>query len=102
MLIGSYHAENVFLITPLVKWYLKNGLVVTRVYEFVKFKPVACFTDFCDSVSNYRRQGDRDPSKGLLAETAKLIGNSVYGKLDVIHQIIYLSKRFFLNQRLTE
>ena len=27
MLIGSYFAKKIFLITPLVKWYLEQGLV---------------------------------------------------------------------------
>ena len=39
------------------------------------------FERFGLSVCNARRQGDVDPSKKLLADTNKLIGNSCYGKI---------------------
>ena len=32
--ISSYFREKVFLITPLVRWYLQHGLRVTRIYQF--------------------------------------------------------------------
>eukprot|EP00116_Pleurobrachia_bachei_P001169 sb/3461431/ len=78
-LIGSMFAEKILLITPLLKWYLDNGLVVTKLHQFVQFRPVRCFKSFADNVSNDRRAGDADPSKAIIAETSKLIGNSVYG-----------------------
>ena len=40
----------------------------------------ACFAGFADDVSNARRQGDRDPSTAVIAETMKLFGNSGYGR----------------------
>ena len=80
MLIGSYFAKKIFLITPLVKWYLEQGLVVTKVYEFVEYVPKQCFRGFGESVSEARRAGDRDPDKSVLANLMKLIGNSGYGK----------------------
>ena len=63
MLIGSYFAKKIFLITPLVKWYLEQGLVVTKVYEFVEYVPKQCFRGFGESVSEARRAGDQDPDK---------------------------------------
>ena len=80
MLIGSYFAKKIFLITPLVKWYLEQGLIVTKVYEFVEYVPKQCFRGFGESVSEARRAGDRDPDKSVLANLMKLIGNSGYGK----------------------
>ena len=80
MLIGSYFAKKIFLITPLVKWYMEQGLVVTKVYEFVEYVPKQCFRGFGESVSEARRAGDRDPDKSVLANLMKLIGNSGYGK----------------------
>ncbi|KAI8484923.1 hypothetical protein Bbelb_373300 [Branchiostoma belcheri] len=40
----------------------------------------ACFRAFGDRVSDARREGDRDKSKKIIADTMKLIGNSAYGK----------------------
>ena len=80
MLIGSYFGKKVFLITPLVKWYLEHGLKVTHVYEFVQYFPQTCFKNFGDKVSEARRSGDTDPDKAILAASFKLFGNSAYGK----------------------
>jgi len=79
-LISSYFGEKVFLITPLVKWYLQHGLQVTRIYQFVDYQPRKSFGAFGQSVSDVRRAGDTDPSKSILAESSKLLGNSSYGK----------------------
>ncbi|GFN95579.1 hypothetical protein PoB_002208500 [Plakobranchus ocellatus] len=38
------------------------------------------WTGFADTVSENRRRGDLDPTKAILAETFKLLGNSAYGK----------------------
>ena len=81
MLIGSMFGERVLLMTPLAKFYLKHGMKITRVYQIVQYKPENCFEAFGKSVSQARREGDIDPSKSLLADTCKLIGNSVYGKM---------------------
>ena len=78
-LISSMFGEKVLLATPLLKWYLEHGLEITRVYQIIEFKPNACFQKFADEVSDARRSGDSDPSKSIIADTFKLIGNSAYG-----------------------
>ena len=42
-LIRSYVGEKVLLITPLLKWYMNHGLIVSRVYQVVEYEPKACF-----------------------------------------------------------
>ena len=79
-LIGSMFAEKILLITPLLQWYIKQGLEVTNIYEVTEFIPRACFDGFADQVSEARREGDRDPSTKIIAETMKLFGNSGYGR----------------------
>ena len=81
MLIGSMRGEKILLLISLAKWYLDQGLEITRVYQIVQFKPVQCFENFGKSVSDARRHGDSDSSKTLLADTSKLIVNSAYGKM---------------------
>ncbi|GFN95226.1 hypothetical protein PoB_002173200 [Plakobranchus ocellatus] len=79
-LIGSFIGKNIFLATPLLRWYLEHGLVVDEIYEVVEYTPARCFQGFADIVSENRRRGDLDPTKAILAETFKLLGNSAYGK----------------------
>ena len=78
-LIGSMFGDNILLTTPLLKWYLDHGLVVTKIYEVIEYTPNRCFQTFADNVSNARRAGDIDPSKAIIAETSKLFGNAGYG-----------------------
>ncbi|KAJ8017821.1 Krueppel-related zinc finger protein 1 [Holothuria leucospilota] len=79
-LIGSMFGEKILLATPLVKWYLDHGLQITRIYQVIEFTPKSCFKTFGEAVSDARREGDRNPSKAIIADTMKLIGNSSYGK----------------------
>ncbi|KAJ8044458.1 Krueppel-related zinc finger protein 1 [Holothuria leucospilota] len=79
-LIGSMFGKKLLLATPLVKWYLDKGLKITRIYQVIEFTPKQCFKTFGDAVSDARREGDRDSSKAIIADTMKLIGNSSYGK----------------------
>ena len=81
-LMGSLKGEKILIATPLLKWYLEHGLIVTRVFEVIEFTPVACFKPAGEAVSQARRAGDgKDDRLKILAETMKLIGNSSYGKM---------------------
>ena len=73
-LIGSMFASKILLITPLLKWYLSHGLIVTKVYQVIEFSPKRAFQLFAANVSDDRRSGDRDPAYQAIADTSKLIG----------------------------
>ncbi len=79
-LVGSYHAKAILLATPLLRWYLLNGLKVTHIYQTVEYTPKACFKEFGEKVSAARRKGDENPDYAIIADTMKLLGNSGYGK----------------------
>ena len=81
LLVGGMAADKIFLATNLLKWYIDQGLEVTRVYEVVEYRFEKCFEGFCDYISTARRDGDRDPSKEILGETCKVLGNASYGSL---------------------
>ena len=56
-LIGSMFGIKMLFITPLLKWYLEHGLVITKVYQVIQFNPVKCFAKFADNISDDRRAG---------------------------------------------
>ena len=96
LLIGSYFGKNIGLSTPLLKWYLNHGLVITHIYSVIEYIPNAAFNNFMTQVAQARLDGDRDNDKALIAETMKLIGNSSYGKLitnkEKHHDIVYVNE----------
>jgi hypothetical protein len=79
-LIGSYFGKQILIYTPLLKWYLAHGLVITKTYSFIKAHGHRTFKNFEEQVSDARRQGDIDPSQQMIAEMMKLVGNSAFGR----------------------
>ena len=80
-LISSMFGNKILLYTPLLKWYLEHGLVITKVYQYIKYIPTTCFQEFADAVSDARRAGDTDKNLLIIGNTMKTIGNSAYGKM---------------------
>ena len=81
LLVGGLKAEKILLATPLLKWYLERGLVVTKIHRVIECTPNACFKQFTQTVSNARRQGDANPDMAIITDTMKLLGNSGYSSL---------------------
>ena len=81
LLVGGMKARQILLATPLLQWYLKHGLVVTKIYQVVEFQQQRCFREFVKEVSDARRQGDTDQDTAIIADTMKVIGCSGYGSL---------------------
>ncbi len=81
LLVGGMSAQKLLLATPLLAWYLRHGLVVTRVHQAVEYRGVACFKPFIDECTEARREGDRNSNMAVTAQTAKILCNSGYGSL---------------------
>ena len=79
MLISSFHLTNGTIITPLLLFYLKLGLVCKKIHRFVQYTPRKCFNNFVQSAVDARRQGDENPNSSVVTETMKLLANSSYG-----------------------
>ncbi len=79
MLISSFYQKNGSFITPMAKFLLELGAVITHVYRFVQYQPDRCFAKFVQDVVDSRRAGDENSSSAVQAETMKLLGNSSYG-----------------------
>ena len=94
LLIGSYFRKKIGLMTPLLKWYLEHGLLITRIYTFVEYIPNAAFSSFMTQIAQCRLEGDHDKDKALIAEMSKLIGNSLYGWMitnkEKYYDIVYI------------
>ena len=79
-LISSYFARQALIPTPLLRWYLENGLVVTRLYRLLQYDRRRCFQSLAEDCAQKRRDAQQDPSQALVGESAKLLMTSVYGK----------------------
>ena len=79
VLVSGMAAEKILINSPLLKWYLEKGMIVSEIHQTIEFSKGNCFKNFVETVTKARREGDLDPNKKLLAETWKLIGNSSYG-----------------------
>ena len=79
MLISSFILQIGTLIHPLLLFYLRLGLAVTKIHRFVEYTPKKCFNNFVQSAVDARRKGDENPNSNVVAETMKLLANSSYG-----------------------
>ena len=79
MLISSFKLENGTVITPLFIFYMELGLQCTKNYRFVQYSPRKNFNNFVQSVVDARRERDENSLSGVVAETMKLLCNSLYG-----------------------
>ena len=76
-MIDSMFGEKILLYTPLLKWYLEHSLIITKFYEAIEYYKNVCFKELGESIADARRAGDADKSMEIIAETMKLIGNSL-------------------------
>ena len=79
MLISIFVLTNSTIITPLVLFYLKLGLVSKKINRFVQNTPRMCFNNFVQCAVDARRPGDENPISSVVAETMKLLANNSYG-----------------------
>ena len=79
MLISSPILTNTTIITPLLLFYLKLGLVCKKIHRFIQYIPRKCFNSLVKSALDARQQGDKNPHSSVVAETMKLLANSSYG-----------------------
>ena len=80
-ILGVMKAEKILLYSPLLKWYLNHGLQVTKIHRYISYTSGRPFKWFPEEVSSARRAADQDKNKKQLGDTAKLKGNSFYGKM---------------------
>ena len=79
-LIRIYFGKQIMVASQLIQWYCAHDLVVENMRAFVRYKPIACFQNFAEEVATARRKADVDQTGTAAGNTAKLIGNALYGK----------------------
>ena len=79
-LISSYFGHLVLIPTPLLCWYLLNGLVVTHLYFLMQDDRRWGFKSLAEDCAQKRRDTQRDPSQALARELAKLLMTNLYVK----------------------
>jgi hypothetical protein len=79
-LIASLKAKKVLINSTRLKWLLEKGAIVTKVYGVIATQRGKPFEGFVGWVSDERRKGDKDTCYAIIAEAAKLVGNSAYGR----------------------
>ena len=79
LLLTSFILLNGTIITLLLLFYFKLGLVCKKIRQFVQYTPRKCFNSFVQSAVDARRQGDKTPNSSVVAETMKILANSSNG-----------------------
>ena len=74
-LIGAMHAENFWVGTPLLKWYLELGCTVKCIHEVVQYEGQCVFDKFVDDITDARRKADENPAHQIHGACAKLTGD---------------------------
>src|SRR5271163_1503774 len=79
-LIASLKAKRILIKSTGLKWLIEKGAVVTKLYGVIPAQKGKPFKQFADWVSDKRRKGDRDTRYAIIADAAKTVGNSAYGR----------------------
>ena len=79
-LVQTFNASQVFLLSELARFYMELGMKLKNIKLFTQYLGEQCFAPFIDKVTTMRIQAtyEGDETK---SNTAKVIGNSAYGKL---------------------
>ena len=100
-LLGVMKTEKILLYSPLLKWYLNHGLQVTKIHRYISYTYGRPFKWFPEEVSSARRAADQDKNKKQLGDTAKLKGNSFYGKM-IENLEKHMNTKFTTNEKLID
>ena len=100
-LLGVMKTEKILIYSPLLKWYLNHGLQVTKIQRYISYISGRPFKWFPEEVSSARRDADNDKNKKQLGDTAKLKGNSFYGKM-IENLEKHISTKFTTDEKLID
>jgi len=76
LLISGMEGKDMLLNTELIKWYLEQGLIITKISEVIEFRRERPFCSFVNEVTEARKAGALNPALKILGDVQKLTGNS--------------------------
>ena len=75
--LNAWNGEKLLLFTPLLRWYLQLGIVMTEVHDVIQYQPNRCFKTFIDSCVKGRINATA-AGKPTEAQSFKICVNSRY------------------------
>ena len=79
-IIQSMFGYNILLHTSLIKFYIQNGFVISKIHKFYEYEGRRCFKKVYDVV--YKARVEATISKDEMKATAvKLVANAMYGQM---------------------
>ena len=96
-LAQCFHGKQILLMTPLIQFYLSKGLKIENATKFIQYIPSSALNPFATHVTRMRIDAEKNnlPTKG---STAKVFGNSSYGKVSNLFQNLCLKISEFYGQ----
>ena len=79
-LIATLKGEKLLIKSTRLKWLMKHGCIVDKLYGVIPAQRGRIFQKFMDKVSEERRKGDIDDKYKIIGEMWKLVGNSAFGR----------------------
>ena len=80
-LVQCFNATDHLLLTSLAKFYMENGIKISKITQFIQYIPSKCLLPFVNHVTKMRVEAETPPNiQPMKGNTAKIYGNSGYGK----------------------
>ena len=73
-------STDFLLFSPVARFYLKSGITISNVTKFVQYQPHCVLKNFAEHVTKMRTEAEINGEK-TKSLTAKIFGNSGYGKV---------------------
>ena len=74
-LIQTYHATQLTIYTPTVKFYMELGLEISNVTKFIQFLPTKPLNNFVDKITKGRIDAEKNGNRSL-GTSFKIVGKS--------------------------
>jgi hypothetical protein len=72
-LISSFKGEKVLIKSTRLRWLIKQGLVVSKIYGYIPYKQSRIFEEFMLKVSAERRKGDVDKDYAIILNSVSIM-----------------------------
>ena len=78
-IVQTFTTDSQLLLSETLAYYVTELGAQVKIHHFIQYRGERAFTPFCERVIGLRKRSKREHN-GAMGTTAKLIGNSAYGK----------------------